>query len=303
MYTHSHTRNTTETINDTECPSQWISDFFAKKFGRPKNATFGEYLFFLFFFFFLFSCSCVHVFGHAVALPNRKNKGNAINRSNKLQKNFTWICDVVVHDDVQSVCVRTSMCVPSPLLCERRAVAESIPYSRLDIFWMPLCVIIVMSAVISIRNASFFFYRNQPSIRYRCVRRRQWQTLQKTEATHTSVKSDDEDDRDGTRRRCGRRNVLSRAWESNDIPRNWNRKDFYLRWCVNKVAHNSRCEAWRVRTVYYSTVPCVRWNRNDSKYNINRDMPKEIDLVQYLSTNRKWKFIEKIHATLILPIG
>lgn len=40
--------------------------------------------------------------------------------------------------------------------------------------------------------------------------------------------------------------------ESNDIPRNWNRKDFYLRWCVNKVAHNSRCGAWRVRTVYCS---------------------------------------------------
>lgn len=77
--------------------------FLAKKFGRPKNATFGEYLC----VFFLFSCSCVCM---CLGMPwpnRRKNKGYAINRSNKLQKNFTWMCVVVfVHDDdVQSVCV------------------------------------------------------------------------------------------------------------------------------------------------------------------------------------------------------
>lgn len=57
------------------------------------------------------------VFSACRCMP--KNKGNAINRFNKLQKNFTWICDSREDDD-QPQCVRVCVCADAAVQASHR---------------------------------------------------------------------------------------------------------------------------------------------------------------------------------------
>lgn len=83
----AHDQTERETTTHRAISSKRIRNWQKVVVGR-RNATFGEYL--------------VHVCVVPLAAPCHgmpKNKGNAINRSNKLQKNFTWICDDADDDD------------------------------------------------------------------------------------------------------------------------------------------------------------------------------------------------------------